>query len=71
MTILMREEKQTKNTVRFAEEAEAPKIGTLYVPKATLREIGYKGGVSACGTGSVNLKTDAAAALACLRDAQK
>ena len=45
MTILMREEKQTKNTVRFAEEAEAPKIGTLYVPKATLQEIGYKSGM--------------------------
>ncbi len=45
MTILMREEKQTKNTVRFAEEAEAPKIGTLYVPKATLQEIGYKPGM--------------------------
>lgn len=45
MTIIMYEEKQTKNTVRFTEDSETPKIGTLYVPKTTLREIGYKSGM--------------------------
>ena len=47
VTVTMSEEKQTKNTVRFAEKLEseydAPVIGTLYVPKANLKKIGYKG----------------------------
>ena len=47
VTVTMAEEKQTKNTVRFAEKLEseydAPVIGTLYVPKATLKQIGYAG----------------------------
>lgn len=47
VTVTMSEEKQTKNTVRFAEKLEseydAPVIGTLYVPKATLKQIGYAG----------------------------
>ena len=41
-------EKATKNTIRFAEELEneldAPKVGTIYVPKATLGAIGWKEG---------------------------
>ena len=40
--------KMTKNTIRFEEKTEseyvAPKIGTLYIPKATLGELGYKEG---------------------------
>lgn len=47
VTVTMSEEKQTKNTVRFTEKLEseydAPVIGTLYVPKMTLKQIGYKG----------------------------
>jgi hypothetical protein len=39
-------EKETKNTIRFKEVLEgpldAPSIGTLYVPKQTLKQIGYK-----------------------------
>ena len=46
MTIIMYEEKQTKNTVRFTENSETPKIGTLYIPKATLQELGYKSGMA-------------------------
>lgn len=46
MTIIMYEEKQTKNTVRFTENSETPKIGTIYVPKTTLQEIGYKSGMA-------------------------
>ena len=46
MTIIMYEEKQTKNTVRFTEDSETPKLGSIYVPKATLREIGYKSGMA-------------------------
>lgn len=42
MTIIMYEEKQTKNTVRFTEDSETPKLGTIYVPKTTLQELGYK-----------------------------
>jgi hypothetical protein len=41
-------EKETKNTIRFKEVLEgpldAPNIGTLYVPKQTLKQIGYKEG---------------------------
>ena len=46
MTITMHEEKQTKNTIRFTENSETPKIGTLYIPKATLQELGYKSGMA-------------------------
>ena len=41
-------EKATKNTIRFTEvlesELAAPVIGTIYVPKATLGQIGWKEG---------------------------
>ena len=41
-------EKATKNTVRFQEVLEsefaAPTIGTIYVPKATLGQLGYSEG---------------------------
>lgn len=48
MTITLKMEKATKNTIRFEEvlesELSAPKIGTVYVPKSTLGEIGWKEG---------------------------
>ena len=38
-------ERDTKNTIRFAEvlqgPLDTPKIGTLYVSKGTLKELGY------------------------------
>ena len=41
-------EKATKNTIRFAEvlesEFDAPKIGSIYIPKSTLGELGWKEG---------------------------
>ncbi len=41
-------EKTTKNTVKFVEVQEnefvPEKIGTVYVPKCTLAEMGYNGG---------------------------
>ena len=41
-------ERDTKNTVRFKEiitdPLEMPKIGTLYVSKPTLKEVGYTEG---------------------------
>ena len=41
-------EKATKNTIRFKESDVGPldvaRIGTLYVPKATLKELGYNEG---------------------------
>ena len=41
-------EKATKNTIRFEEklanELDAPKIGTIYVPKSTLGAIGWEEG---------------------------
>lgn len=46
MTVIMYEEKQTKNTVRFTEDSETPKLGTIYVPKTTLQELGYKSGMA-------------------------
>lgn len=41
-------EKATKNTIRFEEvlenELDAPKIGSIYIPKSTLGELGWKEG---------------------------
>lgn len=41
-------ERETKNTIRFSEvlggPLDVPKIGTLYVSKPTLKEIGYEDG---------------------------
>lgn len=41
-------EKDTKNTIRFKEVVggplDTPKVGTIYVPKSTLKEIGYEVG---------------------------
>lgn len=41
-------EKDTKNTIRFKEAGvgplDVPKIGTIYVPKVTLKELGYTAG---------------------------
>ena len=48
MKILFTAERVTKNTIRFTEKMEdkldTPKIGLLYVPKETLRGIGWKDG---------------------------
>lgn len=42
--------KVTKNTIRFEEvlesELSAPKVGSVYIPKATLGEIGWKEGTT-------------------------
>lgn len=47
-TVTFEFEKDTKNTIRFKEvlngPLDAPTIGTLYVPKQTLKQIGYKEG---------------------------
>lgn len=45
--ISFKQEKVTKNTVRFTEvvsEMDTPVIGTLYVQKHALKEISYKEG---------------------------
>lgn len=48
MKITFEMEKATKNTIRFAEvlksELDAPKIGTVYIPKSTLGELGWAEG---------------------------
>ena len=48
MKIIFKQEKMTKNTVKFTEVPESDldviKIGSLYVQKATLKEIGYQDG---------------------------
>lgn len=48
MTITLKMEKATKNTIRFEEvlenELDAPKLGSIYVPKSTLGELGWKEG---------------------------
>ena len=48
MQVNFKMEKATKNTIRFTEvlenELDAPKIGTLYVPKQTLGTIGWADG---------------------------
>ena len=49
MKVMMEMEKATKNTIRFTEVLEnaldAPKIGTIYVPKSTLGSVGWKEGM--------------------------
>jgi len=50
LTVIMGAPEQTPNTVKFAEQFDGEdflataKIGRVYIPKATLREQGYKGG---------------------------
>ena len=48
MKVAFEVEKDTKNTIRFKEVVggplDTPKVGTIYVPKATLKEIGYEVG---------------------------
>ena len=48
MKVKFEVEKDTKSTIRFKETGigplDTPKVGTLYVPKATLKEIGYEEG---------------------------
>ena len=48
MTVTFKMEKATKNTIRFEEvlanELDAPKIGTIYVPKSTLAELKWAEG---------------------------
>ena len=48
MKVVFEMEKATKNTIRFQEilehELDAPKVGTIYIPKATLSAIGWKEG---------------------------
>ena len=52
VTVNFEVEKVTKNTIRFTEKLEsefsAPVIGTLYVPKSTLGQIGYADGKTLC-----------------------
>lgn len=47
-TVTFEMEKDTKNTIRFREVVGGPldttKVGTIYVPKSTLKEIGYEVG---------------------------
>ena len=48
MDVFFELEKVTKNTIRFAEvlngPLDTPKVGTIYVPKTTLQQIGYAEG---------------------------
>ena len=48
MKVMFEMEKATKNTIRFAEvlesELAAPKVGSVYIPKSTLGELGWKEG---------------------------
>ncbi len=48
MKVTFEMEKATKNTIKFKEmlesELSAPKVGTVYVPKSTLGELGWKEG---------------------------
>lgn len=47
-TVCFEMEKDTKNTIRFKEVVngplDIPQLGTVYVPKTTLKEIGYEVG---------------------------
>jgi hypothetical protein len=43
MELTFTESKETKGTVVFAEDGDDPKIGTLYIKKAAIEELGFKG----------------------------
>lgn len=40
VTVTLVVDKETKNTVRYAEGGDAPRIGMLYIPKHTITEMG-------------------------------
>lgn len=48
MKVTFEVERVTKNTIRFSEvltsTIDVPKVGTIYVPKATLKDLGYTDG---------------------------
>lgn len=48
LKVMFEMEKDTKNTIRFKEVVagplDTPKVGTIYVPKSSLKEIGYEVG---------------------------
>lgn len=48
LNVIFEMEKDTKNTIRFKEVVpgplDTPKVGTVYIPKATLKEVGYEVG---------------------------
>lgn len=47
MTLYFAKARETKNTIRFEEVnntgTDTPKVGTLYIPKATLTDLGWDG----------------------------
>ena len=48
ITLVFKEERDTKNTIRFQEQVnddlDSQKIGTIYVAKSTLKEMGWARG---------------------------
>ena len=48
ITLTFAEERETKNTIRFQEqvlgELDVPQIGTIYLSKALLKDLGWKRG---------------------------
>ena len=48
ITLVFKEERDTKNTIRFTEQVndnlDSQKIGTIYVAKSTLKELGWARG---------------------------
>ena len=51
MEVEFKFERETKNTVRFVEVTEAdtePKLGIIYIPKNTLKELNWADGKNIC-----------------------
>jgi hypothetical protein len=40
VTVTMTLDKETTRTIRYKEDTENPRIGVIYIPKATLAELG-------------------------------
>jgi hypothetical protein len=38
--VVLELEKETKRTIRYVEPGDDPRVGTIYVPKSTLAELG-------------------------------
>ena len=79
--ITLTAEKETKNTVRFTEVLEGkltnPVIGTLYIPKETLKTMGWEEGdditidLATAGKPKAGKRTTAAEKTAATREAAK
>ncbi len=42
LELIFEKERDTKNKIRYAETGEMPKVGTIYIPKDVVAQVGLK-----------------------------